>query len=103
MVLWWIVLGLVGIVVAVVFDPKWVLAPLLGFAVFRVGIAMLRGMAAGVDDDPGPPEPVLAEPERTLYWCEHCGSELLLVVRGTDAPPRHCGERMHERVEVVRD
>lgn len=98
----WIVVVLVGIVVAVAFDPKWVLAPLLGVAVFRVGIAMLRGMAAGARDDPGPPEPVLGEPERTLYWCEHCGAELLLVVRGTETPPRHCGERMHERVEVPR-
>lgn len=101
--LWWIVLGVVGIVVAVVFDPKWVLAPLLGLAVFRVGIAMLRGMAAGVGDDPGEPEPVLGEPERTLYWCEYCGAEMLLVVRGTETPPRHCGERMHERVELARE
>lgn len=100
--LWWIALVVVGIAVAIVFDPKWVLAPLLGFAVFRVGIAMLRGMAHGVDEGPGEPEPVLGEPERTLYWCEYCGAELLLVVRGTETPPRHCGERMHERVEIVR-
>lgn len=98
--LWWLVAGLAAAVVAVVAEPKWVLAPFVGFAVLRVGFAMLRSMAAGGPTERAP-EPVVDRPERTLYWCEECGAELLLVVRGTDVAPRHCGERMHERVELV--
>lgn len=98
----WILAAIVGVIVAVLFDPKWVLAPLLGFAVFRVGTAMLRNMAADAKATSDAPEPVMDRPERTLYWCEQCGAEVLLVVRGTDVAPRHCGERMHERVELIR-
>ncbi len=97
----WLFVAAVAVVVAVVFDPRWVLAPLLGLSVYKAGMAMLRSMA-GNRPVAGPPEPVLDHPERTLYWCEQCGTELLLVVRGTQAAPRHCGERMLERVEVVR-
>ncbi len=93
----------VALAIAVVFDPKWVLAPLLGYAIFRSGTAMLRGMAEGGPSRADPPEPVMNRPERTLYSCEQCGVELLLVVRGADTPPRHCGERMHERIELVHE
>lgn len=93
----------VALVIAVVFDPKWVLAPLLGYAIFRSGTAMLRSMAVGGPARADPPELVIDRPERTLYSCEQCGVELLLVVRGVDTPPRHCGERMHERVEIVHE
>ncbi len=93
----------VAFVIAVVFGPKWVLAPLLGYAIFRIGTAMLRSMAEGGPGRADPPEPVFNRPERTLYWCEQCGVELLLVVRGADTPPRHCGERMHERIELMHE
>lgn len=99
----WALLAFVAIVVAVVFDPKWVLAPLIGVAVYRIGTGMLRSMAADAQAPAGPPQPVLHRAERTLYWCEQCGAELLLVVRGAAAAPRHCGERMHERVELLAD
>ncbi len=96
----WILVAAAALVIAVVFGAKWVLAPLLGYAIFRVGTTTLRSMAAGapVRD---PPEPVLNRPERTLYWCEQCGAELLLLVRGAETPPRHCGERMHVRIERI--
>ncbi|MDQ3932780.1 MAG: hypothetical protein M3252_08095, partial [Actinomycetota bacterium] len=99
--MFWILAVVVALAIAVVFDPKWVLAPLLGYAIFRSGTAMLRGMAEGGPSRADPPEPVMNRPERTLYSCEQCGVELLLVVRGADIPPRHCGERMHERIELV--
>ncbi|MFN2555805.1 MAG: hypothetical protein ABR592_02865 [Nitriliruptorales bacterium] len=99
----WILVAAAALVIAVVFDPKWVLAPLLGYAIFRVGTATLRSMAAGAPARVDKPEPVLNRPERTLYWCEPCGAELLLLVRGAQAPPRHCGERMHERIELMRE
>ena len=91
----------VGLLVAVtVFNvpPKWILAPLLGMFVYKVGTASLRSMAARTNE-PSVPEPVVGAGERTLYWCEQCGTELLLVIRGSGLPPRHCGERMHARVE----
>ena len=100
----WLLAAVVAVVVGVVAGPKWVLAPLLGYVVFRVGTAMIGNLVAGgrhgADEAP---VPVGDRPERTVYWCEQCGAELLLVVRGAATPPRHCGERMHERVELLRD
>ena len=100
----WVVAAVVAVVVGFTLGPKWVVGPLLGYAVFRVGTAMLGNLAAGsrhaVDEAP---VRVTDRPERTVYWCEQCGAELLLVVRGATTPPRHCGERMHERIELLRD
>lgn len=97
----WILVGVIAVVVAVVFGTTWVLAPLAGFAIYKIGTAMLRSMALDGHASSGEPEVVVTRPERVLYWCEQCGAELLLVVRGADTPPRHCGERMHQRIEVV--
>ena len=89
-----------------VVEAKFVLAPLLGLAIWTWARATLRSFTRGAhgvgeivtSDDP---QPVLDRPERTLYWCEECGTELVLVVRGSGTPPRHCGTRMHERHELV--
>lgn len=99
----WIAAAVVLIAVAVVFGPKWVLAPLIGVGVYLVGTAMLRSLVRGAGAPTAEPRPVAPPAGRTLYWCETCGAEYLLVVRGDEAPPRHCGERMHERVEVPRE
>ena len=97
-----ITVGIAVVVVAVVavfdLEVKWALAPLLGLFVWKVGTASLRSMAARADA-PSSPTPVAAADARTLYWCEPCGTEVLLVIRGSGLPPRHCGERMHERRE----
>jgi predicted RNA-binding Zn-ribbon protein involved in translation (DUF1610 family) len=29
-----------------------------------------------------------------VFACETCGEQLVLLRRGTDVPPRHCGEKM---------
>lgn len=94
-----------GAVVLVGTQVNWrlALAPLLGLAIWVWARATLRsfvrhgstGIAA--DDEP---EPVPID-ERTMYWCEECGTELLLTVRGSGLPPRHCATRMHERSEVL--
>jgi hypothetical protein len=83
---------------------EYVLAPLLGLAIWRVGVASLASFRRGADHIPsGEPVPVDFEVERVVYWCQGCGAEMLLLVRGTESAPRHCGERMTERREVARD
>ena len=93
----------VAIPAGFVFGWRWVLAPLLGLMIWWWARATLRSFvgsqAAPAPSDPAP-EPVTAK-ERTLYWCEDCGTEYLLMVRGSGKPPRHCGTSMHERTEVL--
>lgn len=94
-------------IVWVALGPKFVLAPVLGLAVYAWGTATLRSFRRGahgadLDELGREPEPVSSDDERTLYWCEECRTELLLVVRGNGQPPRHCGSRMHERIELPR-
>jgi DNA-directed RNA polymerase subunit RPC12/RpoP len=80
---------------------EWVGAPLLGLLIYQVGVASLGSLRRGAGHIPdGPPAPVDPRDERVTYLCGGCGAELLLLVRGAAVPPRHCGERMHERVEV---
>lgn len=84
--------------------PGYVLAPLLGLAILRLGWATFGSLAGGGAHIPdGQPQPVDPTEERVRYWCEGCGAELMLLVRGTPLAPRHCGERMHERREVPHD
>lgn len=111
------VVALLGLVVGIVFGWKWVLAPLLGVGLWLWLSTTLRsfasppehaggGPARGDGPDPGGAHPGGAQPgagdpdERIMYWCEQCGTELLLVLRGSGAAPRHCGTRMHERAEI---
>jgi DNA-directed RNA polymerase subunit RPC12/RpoP len=78
-------------------------APLLGLFIYRAGVASLASLRRGASFVPeGPPQPVDVRAERTVYWCAGCGAEVLLIVRGAQVPPRHCGERMSERREVAR-
>lgn len=93
-----------GLVVALTDVPAaYVFAPLLGLAILRIGLGSLFSLQAGAAHVPsGDPSPVDPTTERTTYWCGGCGAEVLLLVRGTESPPRHCGERMHERVEILR-
>ena len=86
------------------YHPVYGLAPLLGIIIFRAGYGSLASFQAGGEHIPaGDPEPLDVTAERVVYWCEGCGAELLLLVRGTPMPPRHCGERMVERAEVARE
>lgn len=103
----WIVvaLALATLVVVTTDVPSsYVFAPLLGLGILWFGLGSLRSLQAGAshvpDGDPAPVDPAI---ERTTYWCAGCGAEVLLLVRGTASPPRHCGERMNERVEILRE
>jgi hypothetical protein len=101
---WPVVLAGVALVVFGVAPAHVVLGPLGGLLILRVGLASYGSLRAGAAHIPsGPPQPVDTRTERTTYWCEGCGAELLLLVRGTEVPPRHCGERMTERTEVARE
>lgn len=99
----WLVLGAVVVVLTGV-PAAYVFAPLLGIAILWFGLGSLRSLQTGAAHIPdGDPEQVDPTVERTTYWCAGCGAEVLLLVRGTESPPRHCGERMHERVEIPRE
>lgn len=100
---WPVVVGLLLLVALDVVPAEYVIAPLMGFAILRVGLASLGQFAAGGAHIPeGDPQPVDPRQERTTYWCAGCGAELLLLVRGAaTTPPRHCGERMTERHEIA--
>jgi hypothetical protein len=96
-----LLLVLAATVIGTNFGWRWVLAPLLGFAILSWLLASLRVLVHGgrnadepLDDDPD-------DSAHTMFWCDECGTELLLVVRGTRRPPSHCGQRMHERTELI--
>lgn len=93
----------VGLVASGAAPAPYVFGPLVGLAIWKVGSAMfvtLRSQPAHVPDG-SPPEPLDLERERVVYHCEGCGAEVVLLVRGTPVPPRHCGERMTEHHEVA--
>lgn len=101
-----VLLAVVAVVIVATTDvpAAYVFAPLLGLAILWFGLGSLRSLQMGAAHVPhGDPEAVDPTVERTTYWCAGCGAEVLLLVRGTDVPPRHCGERMRERVEILRE
>jgi hypothetical protein len=92
-------------VVGVNLGWPYVLGPVLGWIVYKFIVGNLRSLAHGArmgapdDDEVTGPTPVGTD-ERTMFWCEECGTEVLLLVRGTARAPSHCGQRMHERTEI---
>ncbi|MEO6713383.1 MAG: hypothetical protein ABIM89_08155 [Mycobacteriales bacterium] len=84
------------------FDVSWAAraagALLISVLVIRWGYASLRPMRVGAKNY----EPVdVVEPDGGLpvYTCTGCGTQLVLLRKGNDRPPRHCGEPM--RYDVV--
>ena len=79
-------------------------AVVFGLVILGVLLATLRGFAGPRGGGKPALEAVEPMPEgvRILYWCETCGFEVLMVRRGTEAAPRHCGESMARREEVLR-
>lgn len=96
---------IVATIIGSAFGWRFVFAPLLGLLIFRWATATLRAMVhdgqAHVTAEEQQPT-VVAVDERVLYWCEECGTEVVLVVRGSGAAPRHCAAPMHERAELLR-
>lgn len=82
-------------------------AIIAGLVIFFVGFGVIRGFAGPRGGAAGrgsvleaaklPPAGV-----RILFWCEMCGTEVLLLRAGTENPPRHCGEPMTRREEILR-
>ncbi len=70
-----------------------VMAVVLGALVLITGRTMFRSYSV----TKGPTGPAVDVEERgrlLVYACETCGEQLVLLRRGTDAPPRHCSEKM---------
>ena len=104
----WILLVVIAAVAGVVgvnAGWQWVLAPLLGAALLRWLLGSLRVLVQDskqLDDaDQATSAAPVSSDERTLFWCEECGTEVLLLIRGTDRAPSHCGQRMNERTEIL--
>jgi hypothetical protein len=82
--------------------PTWIVvltALIVGFLIWRIGIATLRSLSVA----PGEVEPAPAEPEDVedldvFLVCGECGTELKISRLGELQIPRHCGEKM----QVVR-
>ncbi len=90
-----------GLIAGLALGWRWVLAPLLGLAFLRWAIASLRVLVQDAKDDTG--LPALEDgPERTVFRCEECATEVLLLHRGTSRAPSHCGQRMTARTELLR-
>lgn len=92
---------LVAVVVGTNYGWRWILAPLLGAAILTWLLASLRVLVQDGRNGHDDPDDDVDGQASTMFWCEECGTELLLLVRGTRRAPSHCGQRMHERTELV--
>ncbi|HYY07015.1 MAG TPA: hypothetical protein VFA25_00280 [Actinomycetota bacterium] len=83
--------------------PRWIVvstAVLVGFLIWRIGVAMLRSLTVVPHDDETPPpdQPEDVEDLDVFLVCGECGTELKVSRLGELQIPRHCGEKM----QVVR-
>lgn len=70
-----------------------VVAAVIGALVLLSGRTMFRSYST----TKGPTGPAIDVQERgtlLVFACETCGEQLVLLRKGTDAPPRHCAEKM---------
>ena len=104
MILLLIPLAVVAVLLGVNLGWRWVLAPLLAGGLLWLLLGSLRTLVTdvrAVEARESGSQPIPVSPEdRTLFWCEECGTEVLLLVRGSARAPSHCGSRMHERTEI---
>ena len=70
-----------------------ILAILFGFFFIRLGLGMLRSIAAPL---PEPPPPGELRKVKLQYRCEMCGTEVRMTVSNDQEPdsPRHCMQEM---------
>jgi hypothetical protein len=79
-----------------------VIAVAIGALVLLSGRTMFRSYST----TKGPTGPAIDVHERgtlLVFACETCGEQLVLLRKGTDAPPRHCAEKMVLRRVPVPD
>jgi hypothetical protein len=80
--------------------PTWLnvlIAVLIGYAIWKIGIATVRS-ASGGQHAGDQPEPEDVEQLDVFFVCAECGTELRVTRLGQAQVPRHCGEKM----QVVR-
>jgi hypothetical protein len=82
---------------------RWIVistAVLVGYLIWRVGVAMLRSLTVAPHDDEAPPrdQPEDVDDLDVFLVCGECGTELKVSRLGELQIPRHCGEKM----QVVR-
>ena len=65
---------------------------LIATVVLRWGVASIRPLQ--LDAKSYPPVDVVEEDGVPVYSCKACGTQVVLLRRGSDKPPRHCGEAM---------
>ena len=81
--------------------PTWlvvVIALLLAYVIWRVGMAMVRSFSltpSGEVPEPAPEEPEDVDDLDVYLVCGECGTELKISRLGELQIPRHCGEKMH--------
>ena len=81
--------------------PTWLavlVAILLAFAIWKIGIASLRSFMPPADAPEGPREVEDVDALDVYLVCDECGTELKVSRLGELQIPRHCGEKM----QVVR-
>jgi len=81
-----------------------IIAVAAAIAIAWIGWGMFRSLLRRTPRNVPLPEPEQPPSNvRVTYYCEGCGTELLLVRKGSESPPRHCGEAMVRREEVARE
>jgi hypothetical protein len=65
---------------------------LIATLVIRWGLASMRPLQVGAKAYE--PVDVVEEAGVPVYSCKECGTQVVLLRRGSDKPPRHCGEPM---------
>ncbi|MGZ4138270.1 MAG: hypothetical protein ACXVQ6_00215 [Actinomycetota bacterium] len=84
--------------------PRLIVAIVAAFVLAWVGWGMLRSLTRRTPQNVPLPEPELPPRNvRITFWCAECGTEVLLLRKGSESPPRHCGEAMARREEIARE
>jgi len=70
-----------------------IVAVVIGYAIIRFGLMMLRGMAAPI---PEPPPAGELRRVKLQYQCQICGTEVRMTLSTDQEPdaPRHCMQEM---------
>lgn len=69
---------------------------LLATLTIQWGLASMRPLQAG--EKSYEPVDVVEESGVPVYSCKACGTQLVLLRKGSDKPPRHCGEAMEFKI-----
>jgi hypothetical protein len=99
-----VALALAGGAVALVVTGHANIVVALGMGLFvaATGRAVFRGYSR-TRGPTGPPQDVDESDGLLVFACETCGEQLILLRKGTDAPPRHCADPMVLRRVPVPD